>query len=146
MHDSDHSVPDARHSGPPAFPAQASKAQAAKTQAAKTEGGAYAAIDLGTNNCRLLVGAPTGDGFRVLDSFSRTVRLGEGLDETGMLGEAAMDRAIAALRGCAQRLERRPIRALRAVATEACRRAGNGAAFLARASRNRPADRDDLDA
>ena len=96
-------------------------------------GGAYAAIDLGTNNCRLLVGAPTGDGFRVLDSFSRTVRLGEGLDETGMLGEAAMDRAIAALRGCAQRLERRPIRALRAVATEACRRAGNGAAFLARA-------------
>lgn len=94
---------------------------------------AFAAIDLGTNNCRLLVGTPAGDGFRVLDSFSRTVRLGEGLQETGRLGEAAMDRAIAALQGCVQRLGRRPIRALRAVATEACRRAENGAAFLARA-------------
>jgi exopolyphosphatase / guanosine-5'-triphosphate,3'-diphosphate pyrophosphatase len=94
---------------------------------------AFAAIDLGTNNCRLLVGTPAGEGFRVVDSFSRTVRLGEGLEETGRLGEAAMDRAIAALRGCAQRLARRPIKGLRAVATEACRRAENGAAFLARA-------------
>jgi len=94
---------------------------------------AFAAIDLGTNNCRLLVGAPAGDGFRVLESFSRTVRLGEGLQETGRLGEAAMERAIAALRGCAQRLARRPVRALRAVATEACRQAANGAEFLARA-------------
>lgn len=94
---------------------------------------AYAAIDLGTNNCRLLVGAPTGNGFRVLDSLSRTVRLGEGLDESGMLGAAAMDRAIAALHGCVHRLGRRRVSGLRAVATEACRRAGNGAAFLARA-------------
>jgi exopolyphosphatase/guanosine-5'-triphosphate,3'-diphosphate pyrophosphatase len=94
---------------------------------------AFAAIDLGTNNCRLLVGTPSGEGFRVLDSFSRTVRLGEGLQETGRLGEAAMERAIVALQGCVQRLGRRPIRALRAVATEACRRAENGADFLARA-------------
>jgi exopolyphosphatase/guanosine-5'-triphosphate,3'-diphosphate pyrophosphatase len=94
---------------------------------------AFAAIDLGTNNCRLLVGTPAGEGFRVIDSFSRTVRLGEGLEETGRLGEAAMDRAMAALHGCVQRLGRRPIRALRAVATEACRRAENGAHFLARA-------------
>ena len=94
---------------------------------------AFAAIDLGSNNCRLLVGAPTSDGFRVLDSFSRIVRLGEGLHESGVLGEAAMDRAIAALHSCTQRLARRPIRALRAVATEACRRAANGPAFLARA-------------
>ena len=93
---------------------------------------AFAALDLGTNNCRMLVGAPTADGFRVLDSFSRGVRLGEGLHDTGRLCPSAMDRAIAALAVCAERLDRRPVRALRAVATEACRRASNGAAFLAR--------------
>jgi exopolyphosphatase / guanosine-5'-triphosphate,3'-diphosphate pyrophosphatase len=93
---------------------------------------AFAAIDLGTNNCRMLVGTPAADGFRVLDSFSRGVRLGEGLHDTGRLCAAAMDRALAALAICAERLERRPVRALRAVATEACRRATNGAEFLAR--------------
>lgn len=93
----------------------------------------YAALDLGTNNCRLLVGAPTpGGGFRVLDSFSRIVRLGEGLAATGRLSEEAMDRAIGALRACAEKLSRRPIRRLQAVATEACRQATNGPAFLAR--------------
>jgi exopolyphosphatase/guanosine-5'-triphosphate,3'-diphosphate pyrophosphatase len=92
----------------------------------------YAALDLGTNNCRLLVGTPVGDSFRVLDSFSRAVRLGEGLHQTNLLSEAAMDRAIEALQVCVQRLARRPVRALRAIATEACRRAGNGAEFLAR--------------
>ncbi len=96
---------------------------------------AFAALDLGTNNCRLLVGAPTGDGFRVLDSFSRIVRLGEGLHHTGRLSQTAMDRAIAALHGCAARLARRPVRAVRAIATEACRRAVNGGEFLARAQR-----------
>ena len=96
---------------------------------------AFAALDLGTNNCRLLVGAPAGDGFRVLDSFSRIVRLGEGLHHTGRLGQTAMDRAIAALHGCAARLARRPVRAVRAIATEACRRAANGGEFLARAQR-----------
>lgn len=106
--------------------------QAARTGPVRPAG-AFAAIDLGTNNCRLLVGTPAGDGFRVLDSFSRTVRLGEGLQETGRLCPAAMDRAIAALQGCVQRLGRRPIRALRAVATEACRRAENGGEFLTRA-------------
>lgn len=94
---------------------------------------AFAAVDLGTNNCRLLVGTPAGDGFRVLDSFSRIVRLGEGLHDTGKLSDCAMDRAIAALQGCAARLNRRPVRAIRAVATEACRQAANGAEFLARA-------------
>lgn len=92
----------------------------------------FAALDLGTNNCRLLVGAPAGEGFRVLDSFSRIVRLGEGLHNSGQLCPAAMERALAALRACAARLERRPIRRLRAIATEACRRAANGKAFLAR--------------
>jgi len=92
----------------------------------------YAALDLGTNNCRLLVASPTGSGFRVLDSFSRIVRLGEGLATTGSLSAEAMDRAVAALTICAEKLGRRPVRRLRAVATEACRRAANGAGFLAR--------------
>jgi exopolyphosphatase/guanosine-5'-triphosphate,3'-diphosphate pyrophosphatase len=92
----------------------------------------FAAVDLGTNNCRLLVGTPTRDGFRVLDSFSRIVRLGEGLQASGRLGEEAMERAMAAMRCCAQRLARRELRGLRAVATEACRRAENGGTFLAR--------------
>ncbi len=95
--------------------------------------GGFAAIDLGTNNCRLLVGLPSGDGFRVIDSFSRIVRLGEGLHRHGRLSASAMDRAIAALQAIASRLERRPVRSLRAVATEACRQAANGAEFLARA-------------
>ena len=93
---------------------------------------AYAALDLGTNNCRLLVGAPAHAGFRVVDSFSRIVRLGEGLAATGRLSEAAMDRALAALSACAEKLGRRPVRHFQAVATEACRRAQNGPAFLAR--------------
>ena len=94
---------------------------------------AFAALDLGTNNCRLLLGTPCGGGhFRVIDSYSRIVRLGEGLGATGRLSELAMDRAMTALRACADKLARRPVRALQAVATEACRRATNGAAFLAR--------------
>jgi len=92
----------------------------------------YAALDLGTNNCRLLVGAPTGQGFRVVDSFSRIVRLGEGLDATGRLSPAAMDRTLAALRLCQARLARRRVRRIRAVATEACRQAANGTDFIAR--------------
>jgi exopolyphosphatase/guanosine-5'-triphosphate,3'-diphosphate pyrophosphatase len=92
----------------------------------------YAALDLGTNNCRLLVAAPLSRGFRVIDSFSRTVRLGEGLATTGRLCEAAMERALEALSVCAERLARRPTRRLRAVATEACRKASNGERFLAR--------------
>ncbi len=98
----------------------------------RANGPAFAALDLGTNNCRLLVGTPAGDGFRVIDSFSRIVRLGEGLHHTGRLSEPAMDRALIALQACAARLERRPVRALRAIATEACRRATNGEAFLSR--------------
>ena len=93
---------------------------------------AFAALDLGTNNCRLLVATPSGDGFRVLDGFSRIVRLGEGLHATGRLSDIAMNRAILALQACADRLARRPVRAMRAVATEACRQAVNGQAFLAR--------------
>jgi exopolyphosphatase/guanosine-5'-triphosphate,3'-diphosphate pyrophosphatase len=110
----------------------ADAAAAQPERAHRGSGPAFAALDLGTNNCRLLVGAPTHEGFRVLDSFSRIVRLGEGLQGSGQLSPAAMDRAMEALHGCAARLARRPVRAVRAIATEACRRAGNGPQFLAR--------------
>ena len=92
----------------------------------------YAAIDLGTNNCRLLIARPAGDNFSVVDAFSRVVRLGEGLAQTELLSEAAMDRAVAALRVCAEKLKRRNVHLARSVATEACRRATNGAAFIER--------------
>ena len=104
----------------------------AGSRTAASPHGVFAALDLGTNNCRLLVAAPARDGFRVLDSFSRIVRLGEGVQTTGQMNEAAMQRAIDALRVCTARLARRPVRALRAVATEACRRAANGPQFLTR--------------
>ncbi|OYV33783.1 MAG: exopolyphosphatase [Rhodospirillales bacterium 20-64-7] len=94
-------------------------------------------IDLGTNNCRMLVGTPAGQGFQVLDSFSRVVRLGEGLYESGRLSSVAMDRAIASLAICAERARRWGESGgqmkLRAVATEACRQAENGTEFIARA-------------
>jgi exopolyphosphatase/guanosine-5'-triphosphate,3'-diphosphate pyrophosphatase len=93
----------------------------------------YAALDLGTNNCRLLVAQPTRPGqFRVVDAFSRIVRLGEGLDANGALSSDAMDRAVDALKICAGKLKHRPVRRHRLIATEACRSARNGADFLDR--------------
>ncbi len=92
----------------------------------------YAAIDLGTNNCRLLVAERTAGGFRVVDAFSRIVRLGEGLARDGTLSDAAMNRAIGALKVCADKLERHRIIHQRAVATEACRRARNAETFRRR--------------
>ena len=92
----------------------------------------FAALDLGTNNCRMLVAVPAVGGFRVVDSFSRVVRLGEGLGASGVLGAGAMGRAVDALLACQARLLRRPGCVVRAVATEACRQAANGAAFLDR--------------
>ena len=99
---------------------------------AEASGAAYAALDLGTNNCRLLIASPSQAGFRVLDSFSRIVRLGEGLGNSGLLSSASMDRALAALAACAEKLSRRPLRGFDAVATEACRQARNGPDFIAR--------------
>ena len=96
---------------------------------------AYAAIDLGTNNCRLLIARPAGDSFVVIDAFSRVVRLGEGLAQSGRLSEAAMDRALGALQICADKLRRRNVHLARSVATEACRRASNGAEFIERVRR-----------
>ncbi|CAD7053618.1 exopolyphosphatase [Pseudorhizobium endolithicum] len=96
----------------------------------------YAALDLGTNNCRLLVAQPTRPGqFRVVDAFSRIVRLGEGLAANRRLSNDAMDRAIEALKVCAGKLANRPIRRMRLIATEACRSADNGEEFLDRVVR-----------
>jgi len=92
----------------------------------------YAALDLGTNNCRLLIARPSGENFTVIDAFSRVVRLGEGLAQTGRLSEAAMDRTLAALKVCADKLMRRRVILARSVATEACRRAENGEDFIER--------------
>ena len=94
----------------------------------------YGALDLGTNNCRLLIARPARDGFRVVDSFSRIVRLGEGLTRTGRLDDAAMDRAYDALALCGERIAKRDVSSSRlmAVATQACRQADNGAAFIER--------------
>ncbi len=99
------------------------------------QGEAYAALDLGTNNCRLLIARPSGEDFTVIDAFSRVVRLGEGLATSGRLSDAAMDRTLSALAICADKLQRRNVRLARSVATEACRRASNGPAFIERVRR-----------
>jgi len=95
-----------------------------------------AALDLGTNNCRLLIARPTRPGarepFRVIDAFSRITRLGEGIQATGRLSDGAMERTIDALAICARRMRNRQATLIRAVATEACRRASNGQQFLDR--------------
>ncbi len=92
----------------------------------------YGALDLGTNNCRLLIARPNEGGFVVLDAFSRIVRLGEGLSTSGKLSQDSMDRAVEALGVCADKLRRRHVTLARSVATEACRRAVNGRHFIDR--------------
>lgn len=96
---------------------------------------AYAAIDLGTNNCRLLIAKPADENFVVIDAFSRVVRLGEGLAQTGRLSQKAMDRAVGALKICSDKLRKRNVHLARSVATEACRRAENGEEFIERVRR-----------
>ena len=91
--------------------------------------GVYAALDLGTNNCRLLIACPTSDGFRVVDSFSRIIRLGEGISATGCISDAAIDRAITALRICRDKIQSKKAKRLRLIATEACRAASNADGF-----------------
>lgn len=90
----------------------------------------FAALDLGTNNCRLLIARAAPGGFRVIDAFSRIVRLGEGLTRHDRLSDPAMERTIAALKVCGSKIERRGVTAARAVATEACRRARNCNEFI----------------
>ena len=114
-------------------PAQAPRRASSFGHSASERGappGPYAALDLGTNNCRLLVARPTADGFRVVDAFSRIVRLGEGLSQTGRLSEAAIERTLEALRICRDKMVTRGVTRARLIATEACRAAENGAEFL----------------
>ncbi len=92
----------------------------------------YAALDLGTNNCRLLIARPFHEGFQIVDAFSRIVRLGEGLTQTNRLGEAAILRTIAALHICRDKMEARHVMRARLIATEACRAAENGEDFIDR--------------
>lgn len=95
----------------------------------------YAAIDLGTNSCRMLIARRIDDGFTVVDGFSRIVRLGEGLVRTGKLQDTAMERTLAALRECRNKIEFHGATRIRCVATEACRQADNGDSFMDRARR-----------
>ncbi|MFL5116445.1 MAG: Ppx/GppA phosphatase family protein [Microvirga sp.] len=115
-----------RHNGRPPWP------HAHHRRAAPQNGHSYAALDLGTNNCRLLVAEPAPYGFRVMDAFSRIVRLGEGLGFANRLSEAAIERTIEALRVCKSKMQHRNATRARLVATEACRLAENGAEFVAR--------------
>src|SRR5499433_4444187 len=89
-------------------------------------GATYAALDLGTNNCRLLVARPAGQGFRVVDAFSRIIRLGEGISASGRISEAAIERAVSALSVCRDKMRQRRAGRARLIATEACRAAENG--------------------
>ena len=93
----------------------------------------YAALDLGTNSCRMLIARPEGDQFKVVDSFSKSVQLGAGLETSGKLSRNSIYRTIQALRVCQQKIRRHNVKRMRLVATEACRRASNGASFMKRA-------------
>src|SRR3954447_22914852 len=97
-------------------------------------GAPYAALDLGSNNCRLLVARPTADSFRVVDAFSRIIRLGEGLSKSGRLSDVAIHRAVEALAICRNKMKNRMVTRARLIATEACRAAENAAEFRARVS------------
>lgn len=92
----------------------------------------FAAVDLGTNNCRLLIARETSDGFRIVDSYSKVVRLGHDLAHTGELAQESMDAAVEALKVCARKMKAKHVKRWRCVATEACRRASNGDLFLDR--------------
>ena len=95
----------------------------------------YAALDLGTNSCRMLIAQPKGSQFHVVDSFSKSVQLGLGLEKSGKLSYSSMKRTIQALKVCNQKLKRHNVTHMRLVATEACRRASNAAEFCARGLR-----------
>ena len=95
----------------------------------------YAALDLGTNSCRMLIAEPRGSQFKVVDSFSKSVQLGTGLEMTGRLSRQSINRTIQALRVCQQKLKRHNVSNMRLVATEACRRALNGEQFMQRVRR-----------
>ena len=118
--------------GQPGAPPVAAPAIVTTPRRQYVDGPLYAALDLGTNNCRLLVATPRDYGFRVVDAFSRIVRLGEGIGTNNRLSDTAMRRAIEALGICGDKLAERDVRRTRLIATEACRMAENGAEFIER--------------
>jgi exopolyphosphatase/guanosine-5'-triphosphate,3'-diphosphate pyrophosphatase len=124
-------LPQADEASPLAKPRAASRRAPDRRADAAARDNVYGALDLGTNNCRLLLAKPSRRGFRVTDAFSRIIRLGEGVSQTGRLSDAAMARTFEALKVCASKLERARVRRSRLVATEACRIAENGPQFLA---------------
>ena len=103
-----------------------------RVQSGERRQATYAALDLGTNNCRLLIARPTADGFRVVDAFSRIIRLGEGLAANRRIGDAAIARAVDALLVCRDKMRARQVVRARLIATEVCRAAENAQAFCAR--------------
>lgn len=125
-----------RPAGAGAFPRPQGQAQV-ESPALITPGSGplYAALDLGTNSCRMLIARPDGAQFKVVDSFSKSVQLGTGLEKSGRLSRSSIFRTIQALRVCQQKLKRHKVKRMRLVATEACRRASNGADFMARVQR-----------
>ena len=107
------------------------KARAVEPSVPQPSGSAlYAALDLGTNSCRMLIAQPKGSQFQVVDSFSKTVQLGVGLEASGRLSRASMSRTVQALRICQKKIEKHGVRRMRLVATEACRRARNAKDFI----------------
>lgn len=141
-----HNAADQRYGGPNKHHQQNHSAPAHRSPARgyfNAPGGAgcenhevYGALDLGTNNCRLLLARPSRRGFQVVDAFSRIIRLGEGVSQSGALSDAAMARTLDALKVCAAKLERHNVRRALLVATEACRIASNGKEFLDRVHRS----------
>ncbi|MGY6634301.1 MAG: Ppx/GppA phosphatase family protein [Alkalilacustris sp.] len=120
-------MPPERPAGGGAFP---SSVEPVSTPPPPDRAPLYAALDLGTNSCRMLVARPAGASFEVVDSFSKTVQLGAGIEATGRLGPGAIARTLSALRICQRKLDRHRVRRMRLVATEACRRADNARDFL----------------
>lgn len=122
---------------PPSPQVRRGQALAAQDPARATapEDGPYAALDLGTNSCRMLVARPNGAQLRIIDSFSKPVQLGAGLEGSGLLSRSAMERTIHALRVCRRKLDQNRVRKMRLVATEACRRARNADSFIEKVAR-----------
>ena len=123
----------ANASGSQPAPAFENRSRQRRRRYQRPPGEVYGALDLGTNNCRLLLARPSRRGFKVIDAFSRIIRLGEGLSQSGRLTEDAMKRTIDALKVCSRKLQRHRVRRARFIATEACRIAANSDDFLRRA-------------
>ncbi len=119
-------MPPERPDGADAFPVQVERSAPRPPDPADL----YAALDLGTNSCRMLIAQPKGNQFHVVDSFSKSVQLGHGLESSGRLSRSSMQRTVQALRICQSKLEKHEVARMRLVATEACRRARNAGQFI----------------